>query len=460
MSSGNITNINYTSQETPRSPTINLVTINLGGKDMNPFEYFYGTFNENWDYETTLKDLTKDIILRTISDTPRNKPFLEYVKNLSIDTIISYFFLIENYNTSKEKLTLENKFGRSNSNIKRFNPVEFGYCPIYFDTSDLNQFEYVRKCGQDMNMGQLLQNCIDVPFLNGTFNFENTDWLSENYSMDKVFNIILYDMMKTYAVYQNWVNFSKIYVSNSTDTRINDLVEKLDGEPTIVVTQEGCIRDERFNFLYRSPIDNGVEVYSLNCNVTLYKVFKIPDTVTSQLGNKKAVSIQLLYQDTLLNIRGLHCKEPKDEITYESFVNDGLLQLNSENEIYYNYGALSKFYYCLSQYWYDIDNKKTINIILGDFNPKDDTKSSLVKKMIVDQTNYNIVPIDESTTSKTRSGYCAQYKKFWNPSKTQKDLVIVDSNSIKSYEVFPPTEQLLSDTWCGDHSSVICTINL
>ena len=123
-------------------------------------------------------------------------------------------------------------------------------------------------------------------------------------------------------------------------------------------------------------------MYSLNCSVTLYQVCKISSSISSQFGNKKGVNIQLLYQDTLLNIKGLHCKEPKDEITYESFVNNGLLQLNLSRPK----GFFNNIYYCICDYYYDIKDKKAINIIMGDFNPKDNTKTNLIKHMINTQS--------------------------------------------------------------------------
>ena len=100
-------------------------------------------------------------------------------------------------------------------------------------------------------------------------------------------------------------------------------------------------------------------------------------------------------------------------------------------------------------------------IIMGDFNPKNNNKSELVKMLVKDKYNIKVAP-DGNTTNKTRSGYCAQLGKFWNESKVCKDMIFIRKENLvcNTEEVFPSISELISEKWIGDHSAVIVNIQM
>ena len=453
--------------------SLNIVTVNMGGMAHNPFEYYRDTsdnrsptvvfYPPEWDYKTTLGGLTKTKLLEffeNFSDEQQTKyaKFIEYVKTLELekDVIFNHFFC--DVKTADEKLALENKFGRTDSSIKRFNPVEFGYDPIYFEEDTRNQYRYVRNCsinGNDITV--LLEKSLSVPFMNTLFSLDNTEWLSKTYDVEKVYDIILYDMMKTYSVYVNYVDFDKIYISQINDCRIDRLLVKLGKTPTIIVTQEGGFgNDERVKLEYESPVENGVKLYTYNMDIDIYRINSIPDCISEMLGNKKGLDVEFLVGNKLMRVCGLHCKEPKGERTYEKFVENGVLKLLDYDGIIHNIRYMFDWVY---NKYYGIE--KTMDIIMGDFNPKNNDKSELVKNLVKDKYNIKVVP-DGNTTNKTRSGYCAQLGKFWKESKVCKDMIIIKQENLvcNTAEVFPCINELITEKWVGDHSAVIINIQM
>ena len=102
-------------------------------------------------------------------------------------------------------------------------------------------------------------------------------------------------------------------------------------------------------------------------------------------------------------------------------------------------------------------------IIVGDMNPKDLEKSSYIKTEIEKKTYLKVYPENnEVTSNKIRSGYCAQKKKFWNSSESCKDMVMIENGGgiVNKYEVFPETKELLTNKWCGDHSSLTVKVTI
>ena len=453
--------------------SLNIVTVNMGGMAHNPFEYYRDTsdnrapnvvfYPPEWDYKTILETLTKTKLLaffEIFSDVHQIKyaKFIEYVKTLELenDVILDYFFC--DVETADEKLSLENKFGRAESSIKRFNPVEFGYDPIYFEEDPRNQYRYVRNYsinGKDISV--LLERCLGVPFLNTMFSLDNSGWLSKSYDIERVYDIILYDMMKTYSVYVNYVDFDKIYISQINDCRIDRLLTKLGETPTIIVTQEGGFgNDERVKLEYASPVENGVKLYTYNMDIDIYRINSIPDCISEMLGNKKGLDVEFLVGNKLIRVCGVHCKEPKGKRTYEKFVENGVLKLVDYDGIMNNIRSMFDWVY---NKYYKIE--KTMDVIMGDFNPKNNDKSELVKLLVKETSNMKVVP-DSNTTNKTRSGYCAQLGKFWNESKVCKDMIIIRKENLvcNTEEVFPSISELISEKWIGDHSAVIVNIQM
>ena len=79
--------------------------------------------------------------------------------------------------------------------------------------------------------------------------------------------------------------------------------------------------------------------------------------------------------------------------------------------------------------------------------------------MISEKTEAFIYPANNIiTTKKVRSGYCAQMSKFFKTkdSEVSKDMIIYSGPQKYIYdtEVYPDKDKLLTETWCGDHSSV------
>lgn len=58
-----------------------------------------------------------------------------------------------------------------------------------------------------------------------------------------------------------------------------------------------------------------------------------------------------------------------------------------------------------------------------------------------------------------RSGHCTQQKKLWDISSSCKDMILLEtSTNVNSYDVFPKTNELLTNSWIGNHSSLIVNI--
>ena len=302
----------------------------------------------------------------------------------------------------------------------------------------------------------LLQKCLDVPHLNSKFNLNDTSWLSKTYDVERVYDIILYDMMKTFSVYKHYLEYDKIYVSVEDDTRLERIIQKLDDSPAIFVTQEGGFNDERLSLIHEVNIEEGVKLYSYNLDVSVYRINSISSSITDMLGTKKGMDIELLINNKIIRLMGLHCKEPKKERTYERFVSEGLLGFTKTSLTSLFKKSMDYFYHT----YYGIE--ETITIMVGDMNPKDTEKSLYLKDLIEAQSNFKVYPENnEITSQKTRSGFCAQLKKFWIPSKSCKDMIIVENTlDVNSYEVFPEIHELLTSNWVGDHASLIMNINL
>lgn len=444
----------------------NVVSINLGGMDCNPFEYITkGEKNKGvWDYKTHLYGLKKSSLMKYISDYPaKYNPFKEFIKTLEFDDVFDYIF----EDVVDDRLELDNKFGRSDSDIKRFNPIEYGYCSLFFMENKKTQFEYVKDIGirysrgndteNEIIISETLQKCLDVPFINYRFNLENTNWLSKDYPLESVFNIILYDMMKTYSVITNYGIFDSIYKPYDEDCRIDRLAGILGKKPSIIFTQESGIpkNDKRFKYRAEILIEGGVKMYTYNMDIDIYQINQIPSDISDAIGNKKSLDVEFFYKNSLYKICGVHCKEPKNERTYEKLVKQGVHRILKKD---YNTGIFGNLMDSLYDWLYSVKERKSI--IIGDFNPKNNEKTNEIRNMLDDE--YTMYPkTNIITTSKTRSGYCAQKKKFWKESKVCKDIAIVDNSIVIEQElIFPDSEELLTDRWLGDHSAIIVNISV
>lgn len=443
------------------SQTFSIVQINNGGKEHNPFEYYFSNgskMNTNeWDYKKTLSGFTKQELLGYLENQKNTKymGFMNYVKTVE-DDIFKHFF----ESNDELILTLDNKFGRFDSDIKRFNPVEFGYDKLYFTKSIFNQYSYVKEYAEKKGQKEvLIMKCLEVPFLNSKFSLENTEWLSKRYDIERVYDIIMYDMMKTLSVYHHYEEYDKIYIQNTFDGRMSRIIEKLGESPAIIISQEGGFEDSRLEEVYSVLTEGGVYLYSYNMNITITQINTIQEVVTDAIGTKKGFDIELCYKNKLFRLCGLHCKEPKGDRTYYRFVNEGIMGLMNSNGIISN--IWNTLYNTIYYKLYGVYHHTTI--IMGDMNPKNLEKSSYIKKQIEKQTYFKVYPENnEVTSNKIRSGYCAQKNKFWKSSESCKDMVLVENGSslVNNYEVFPEIETLLTDKWCGDHSSLIVQITI
>lgn len=441
---------------------LNIIQINNGGKGHNPFEYYYSNGAEQetneWDYKAIMYGLSRDDLLSylEIMDTEKYQLFVDYIKTIDDGPIFDHFFS-KGIDHCEEVLMLENKFGRTESDFKRFNPVEFGYDTLYFEENEINQYFYVKKCGVDKSdISSLLHKCLDVPHLNPKFNLTDTSWLTQTFAVERVYDIILYDMLKTFSVYEHYLEYDKIYVSVQDDCRLERIIEKLGNSPAIFVTQEGGFDDERLTLLHEVNIEDGVKLYSYNIDVSVYRINSISSSITDMLGTKKGMDIELLVNNKIIRLMGLHCKEPKKERTYEKFVSYGLLGFTNFSFSNLIRSSMDHVYHT----YYGIMDK--ITIMVGDMNPKDTEKSLYIKDLIESQSNFKVYPEkNEVTSQKTRSGFCAQLKKFWTLSKSCKDMIIVENTlEVNSYEVFPEIKELLTSKWVGDHASLIMNITV
>lgn len=436
---------------------INVVTVNMGGLEHNPFEYYPNTkiicnIPLEWDYRKTLRGLTISMLKSYLGKLEEKySKFRDYLYKFEDIDLLDYYFQEFDVENANMVLELDNKFGRKDSYIKRFNPVEFGYDPVYFIEDERDQYNYTRDYAiNSIPIGELLKKCLEVPFLNGSFSLENTEWMSKSYNIERVYDIILYDMMKTYAIYINYELFDKIYISNTCDKRLDRLLNKLNYEPSIIVTQEGGFDDNRVKLLYETPIEGGVKVYSYELDTT-YRINTIPHKVNEMLGNKKAVDIEIIIDNKILRVIGVHCKEPKKKRTYEKFINDGIVKL-FEHET----NGIINYFRSIYDWFYNIEGRT--DIIIGDFNPKNNDKVYEMREML-SKENITMYPLEENnTTQKIRSGYCAQHNKFWQNSSVCKDMAIVNKNCIIYSSIYPNIEELLTSEWRGDHCSFITKI--
>ena len=437
--------------------TINVVTLNMGGSINNPFEYYPNNKNIfniplEWDYRKTLRGLTISMLKSYLGELEEKySKFRDYLYKFDNIDLLDYFFQEFNMENAETILELENKFGRKDSKIKRFNPIEFGYDPVYFIKDKRNQYNYTREyASKNIPLRELLKKCLEVPFLNNSFSLVHTKWLSKTYDIERVYDIILYDMMKTYSVYINYKLFDEIYISNTEDKRLDNLLNTLNNEPSILITQEGGFNDNRVNLLYETATEGGVKVYSYNIDAT-YRINSIPYEISKMLGNKKTVDIEIIIDNRILRVVGVHCKEPKGDRTYDKFVRDGIMKLFEPS----TNGILSYF-----RNWYDwyYNIKKRTDIIIGDFNPKNNDKVIEMREMFLKE-NIKMYPLrEQNTTMKMRSGYCAQHKKFWKTSTVCKDMAIVNTDCIIGYKLYPSIDKLLTEEWRGDHCSFITTV--
>ena len=439
------------------SKQINIVTVNMGGSVNNPFEYYPNNKNIcniplEWDYRNTLRGLTFSMLKSYLGDLEEKySKFGKYLYKFDNIDLLDYCFQEFNAENAEKVLDLDNKFGRKDSQIKRFNPIEFGYDPVYFIEDKRNQYNYTRDCAsKNSPFGELLKKCLEVPFLNNSFSLEHTKWLSKTYNIEKVYDIILYDMMKTYSVYINYELFDTIYISNTVDKRVDRLLNELKNEQSIIVTQEGGFEDNRVQLLYESPVESGVKIYSYNLTPA-YRINIIPPEINKILGNDKAIDIEIIIDNTILRVVGVHCKEPKKDRTYEKFIQKGIMKLF---ELETN-GILG-YFRSLYDWYYNI--KGRTDIIIGDFNPKNNDKVIQMREMLLKE-NIIMYPLnEENTTQKIRSGYCAQHKKFWQTSSVCKDMAIVKKDCIIDSLIYPDIEELLTDEWQGDHCSFITRV--
>ena len=443
--------------------TFNVVSINMGGMETNPFEYFTGTGEKNkheWDWKTHLSGLKVSTLISYLSNFPtKYSVFTEFVKSLdsNYDDVFDYIFEKVDY----DKLELDNKFGRKDSSIKRFNPIEFGYSPLYFMTDKKNQFEHAKEIGRKLLsednleektkiISNTLEKCLNVPFMNDNFSLEHSNWLSKDYKISSIHNIILYDMMKTYSILTNFGVFDTIYSPCEKDIRIDRLLGALGNTPSIIFTQEGGINDTRVHLEAEVILEGGVKMYSFNMDINIYRFNNITENIAFEIGNKKSLDVEFFYKKKHYRIVGVHAKEPKNERTYENFVNKGITGIIKKD---YGNGWVEY----IMDWLYGVNETKTI--VIGDFNTKNNDKTDIVRKEI--GTKYNMYPTQNIiTTSKTRSGYCAQPKKFWCESKVCKDIAITNTDiQINSCSVFPAVGELLTDKWNGDHSALIVNIS-
>ena len=428
--------------------TIKFVTINMGGKTHNPFEYVYDTPNHTSfdNYKINLSVLTKSKLMNFLNQEknqikfPYFKTFLE---NINEEIIFNYFFT--NETDSKYYLKFDSKIGRNTG--YRFNPIEHGYDKISkyigkywneitetnYNFPENNQYYFVRNYAKNnYNIQDLIHICLYTMYEKNTY--EKTD---------QFHRLVLFDLMNIFAVYYNYEDFDKIYMDNEDDTRIEQIVK--DGTPMIIVTQEkGLCEFDKLKVIKCSDIKNGTNMYRYNIDdndIDILSIQDISDINNEYIGNKKGFIINLKLYGKNITINSLHCKEYSKvhpQGTVEDLIDNGIINL--------------------------LNSKSEINMILGDFNPENNYFSSDFKDMIRTKTNSFIYPANNiNTTKKVRSGYCAQMSKFFktNDSEVSKDMIIYNGPNEYIYDtqVYPSLDNLLSKTWPGDHSSVSLSLS-
>ena len=419
--------------------SVRFVTINMGGRTKNPFEYLFETIHKDsfYNYKKTFRTVKKtDIIDEFINIgvccTPEMNLFITFLKNNSIpDEIFDYFFT--DNNDSKIKLKLDSKYGRQadGSDGVRFNPIEHGYDKIPNSNYDsMNQYEFTRQYAiSKLGLSDLIQICMSAAEDNN-MDFNRTD----------VCNLVLFDIMNIIAVYNHYTDFDKIYLPKNKDTRIRQVTDSY--TPCIIATQETKINDSRFRIIAHSPRGEkgGTHIYSYRLNTDDLKVITTEET-NYYLGNDKGVCVYLKIFGKPIKVVSLHTKDPskiEKVSSLDEFVENGISDLLA-----------------------DIPT-----VIMGDFNPENNVVSNDIKTMMKEKTGCSVFPGNNvNTTKKVRSGYCAQMSKMFktNNSEVSKDMIF--HRGLEQYYnrtkccVYPEMNLLMSDTWYGDHSAVWVTFD-
>lgn len=417
---------------------VRFITINMGGRVYNPFEYYIEMENKDsfQNYKTILSSLTVEKLKEYLEDVRFQDydSFRTFVNTLDEGTIFDYFF--SNPKDSKTKLKLENKVGRS-VDSNRFNPVEHGYDIVYGkENVSLNQYQYVREYGvSGGDIRDLVLLCLEI-------SFENSVSMDDNYR-----NLVLFDIMNLVAVYSNYEEFDKIYVENMGDTRIQQLI--WDGKPSIITTQEGKLSEmDGLRLLGSSEVEGGTNIYSYNISEKDMEVFSVgstPESNNKHIGTQKGLRMDMNIYGKKVVLNSLHGKEPMG------------LPVNSSLEEYVDKGLVGLF---------DGSDDK-IKLVMGDFNPNSNEDSNKIKDYVNSKTHAQFYPEkDRITTKKVRSGYCAQMSKMFKTenSEVSKDIVfykLPETVSVRGNSVvYPEVDTLLTSSWYGDHSSVSITLGL
>ena len=420
--------------------SVRIITINMGGREHNPFEYYFDSPNDAVfkEYKTILSQFSiSDFshILKTDERFSSYSLFIKFVSEIKEDTVFDYFF--SEPAESKKKLKLDNKYGRTDG--YRFNPVEHGYDPVFNSNFDGSQYDYVKYWAmQSADISDLYLKCIQTLDINDIDN------------MTLFYNLVLFDMMNICAVYHSHEKFDNIFVPKDDDTRITQITSS--SLPAIIVTQEKPLPEtESIRLIGRSTTKAGTQVYAYNIpenDLSVNSVKITPSCCNNFLGNEKGVIVSMVLYGKSISINALHCKDftkvmPRGSLT--DLVEFGINPLIKTG-----------------------NNSHDMTIVLGDFNPSTNDISSEIKTQLLNQLNTEetfIYPSDtEPTTKKIRSGYCAQMSKFFKTDNTEisKDMIIFNGNTSQINEissvVYPSIEQLLSKSWIGDHRYVGITL--
>ena len=433
---------------------IKFVSINLGGREHNPFEYYFKTNNDTpfRNHKNIMNSLDKTTLLEILDEERfcTYDMFRRFVRELKQEHIYDYFFTTAS--DCKQRLTLENKYGRGEG--YRLNPIEHGYDEIYHDIFDGCQYEYIRKCSIDsVSFSDLVYYCIQTLDKN---DFDN---------MSGFYNLVLFDILNISAVYHHFNEFDTIFIPKHKDTRIEQITK--DGIPSIIVTQEKKIKEtELIRCLASSDRRDGTNIYSFNIpdeDIDVLSVTPIPESCNNYIGNTKGVVAHLELYGKSIYVNAIHAKDFSKVMPDENtslLVDYGIIPLINKNL-----------------------NSDSLHLLMGDFNPSTNQISNQLKQQISSKLSENnerfenvditIFPTNvddfrniQNTTKKIRSGYCAQMSKFFNVknSEISKDMIIYYGDKTHSKEtytaIYPPVDTLLSKYWIGDHSSISMTLEL
>tara|TARA_B100000767_G_scaffold65233_1_gene61554 strand:+ start:1491 stop:2801 length:1311 start_codon:yes stop_codon:yes gene_type:complete len=416
--------------------SVKFVTINMGGRNHNPFEYLFKTKDNDVfiDYKKKLGGLTLYGLKQILNNEKFNNynNFITFVNSLGDESLFEYFFNDEK--DSKTKLKLDSKIGRL-PNSYRLNPIEHGYDEVYFDSFKGNQYQYVKASSiNNEDISGVYLKCLEI-FYNNINEYNETD----------LYNIILFDLMNIDAVFNYHTEFDKIYTDKNEDTRIKQIIS--DGIPAIIVTQEKPLNKYvGLELISSSQNTNGTKVYKYNLDDSGISDISFQDTghhINNMMGNiKGCVTTMNIYNQTV-RVTSLHCKDQtkvSDVNNISEFVKNGITPL--------------------------FTNDDSIELVMGDFNPNTNEISNQIKDETTQDSDINYYPPNNTnTTKKVRSGYCAQMSKMFKSenSELSKDIIFYRYNQedikINNTKVYPKTNELLSDTWCGDHSYISVTID-